>query len=383
MRTAYAEMVRSVMPPMPGRQQQETQLEEAPTDRAFKTAGIRAASNIDNRLWAEKLAWERRAAYTKWALIFLYEVGAWETARLEFQCRAMEFARRGLLESIADALGAEATNTLHSGAGPRIQYINFYTERGKPCMSLHEAQVYDFLNVCSNRAAPFPRSLLLSPNFADHLFGFHGSTSIRASDGFKGLVDILHSQRKKLVRRPPFTVKQSLHLEATVHHESRATSVRLASGYFLFLVYGRLRHSNGLQVPSLLLDTDGFVCSECLAEKTTTSVTLEERACRIPIAVPSQCMGPKPWVKVWLGLGEENVLSTIVDAQGFVPSLTISTKNEEDVYVREKKQPARSLLELGNQEKPLTWKMQSTSGIKLPEASMSLQMKLGRGQMRP
>ena len=324
MRTVYADMVKSAMPPMPVRQQQEVQLEEASTDSALKIAGIRAANNIDNRLWAEKLSWERRAAYKKWSSIILHEVGAWEIARLEVQCRAMEFARGGLLESIADALGAKATNTLHSRARPLLQYISFYKERGKPCMPLHEFQVYDFLKACNNRAASFPRSLLLSINFADHHFGLHGAASIRASGRIKGLVDILYGQRKKLVQRPPLSVKQILHLEATVHDEGRAIFDRLASGYFLFLVYGRLRYSDGLQVSSLLLDErpDGFGFLECLAEKTKTSITLEKKARHIPIAVPLQCLGPKPWVQTWLNLRQENVLPTMGDAQGFVPLLT-------------------------------------------------------------
>ena len=100
----------------------------------------------------------------------------------------------------------------------------------------------------------------MSINFADHHFGLHGATSVRASGRIKGLVDILYSQRKKLVQRPPLTVKQILRLEAIVHDENRAIFDRLASGYFLFLVYGRLRYPDGLQVSSVSLDQrdDGF-----------------------------------------------------------------------------------------------------------------------------
>lgn len=233
-------------------------------------------------------------------------------------------ARGGILESIGDALGAKATNTLHSRAGPILQYMNFYKERGKPCFPLHEFQVYDFLKACNDKAASFPRSLLLSINFADHHFGLHGASSIRASGRIKGLVDIMYSQRKKLVQRPPLTVKQILHLEGIVHDEARAIFDRLASGYFLFLVYGRLRYSDGLQVSSLVLDEreDGFGFLECLAEKTKTSISLEKKARHIPIAVPLQSLGPEPWVKVWLKLRDEKVIPLMGDTAGFVPLLT-------------------------------------------------------------
>lgn len=118
MRTVYPDMVKVAMPPMPVRQLPDAQLDVYTDDSAFKVAGLRAASSIDNRLWAEKLSWERKAAYKKWSAIILHEVGAWEIARLEVQCKTMEFARGGLLESIADSLGAKSTSTLHNRAGP-------------------------------------------------------------------------------------------------------------------------------------------------------------------------------------------------------------------------------------------------------------------------
>ena len=323
MRTVYPDMVKSAIPPMPVLDDRVVQQDDFDTDSAFKMAGLRAAGNIDNRLWAEKLSWERRAAYKKWTSIILHEVGAWEVARLEVQCKTMEFARGGLLESIADSLGAKATNTLHNRASPLLQYISFYKEKGKPCFPLHEFQVYDYLKACNNRASSFPRSLLLSINFADHHFGLHGAASVRASGRIKGLVEILYSQRKKLVQRPPLTVKQILHLEAIVHDEGRAVFDRLASGYFLFLTYGRLRYSDGLQVSSVMIDErpDGFGFLECLAEKTKTSITLEKKSRHIPIAVPLMSLGPTPWVKTWLQLREDKVLPT-GDVQGFMPLLT-------------------------------------------------------------
>eukprot|EP00435_Cladocopium_sp_Y103_P071370 s975_g37.t1 len=324
MRTVYPEMVRSAMPPMPVKDVVQQCSNETAVDSAFRIAGIRAASNIDNRLWSEKLTWERKAAYKKWTSIILHEVGAWEVARLVLQCKTMEFARGGLLESITDALGSKATTTLHNRAGPILQHISFYKERGQPCFPVHEFQVYDFLKACSNRAASFPRSFLLSLNFADHHFGCHGAASVRASGRIKGLVNILYEQRKKLVQRPPLTVKQILHLEQLVHDEGRAAFDRLASGYFLFLVYGRLRYSDGLQVSSLVLDQrpDGFGFLECLAEKTKTSVTLEKKVRHIPIAIPLTCFGDEPWVPVWLRLRREKVLPSLGESQGFVPLLT-------------------------------------------------------------
>ena len=324
MRTVFPDMVRTPLPPLPVGSEPEAKDEAVFEETAFKIAGLRAASNIDNRLWAEKLSWERKAAYKKWSAIILHEVGAWEITRLEIQCKSMEFARGGLLESISDALGSKATSTLHSRASPILHYIKFYKDRGKNCMPLHEFQVYDFLKANEHRAASFPRSFLMSVNFADHHFGLHGAQSVRASGRVKGLVDILYTQRKKLVQRPPLTVKQIRHLEHVLHDEGRAIFDRLASGYFLFLVYGRLRYSDGLQVTTMTLDQqdDGSGFLECLAEKTKTSVTLEKKSRHIPIAVPLICLGERPWVQKWLQLREEHVLTVVDESQGRVPLLT-------------------------------------------------------------
>ena len=326
LRTVFPDMIKRPMPPMPI-VQQDIQGETSFDDTAFKIAGLRVASNVDDRLWTEKLSWERKAAYKKWSAIILHEVGAWEVARLEIQCKSMEFARGGILESIADSLGAKATSTLHSRASPLLQYINFYKERGKCCMPLHEFQVYDFLKASTHRVASFPRSFLMSINFADHHFGLHGAESVRASGRIKGLVDILYTQRKKLVQRPPLTVKQIRHLEGIVLDEGRAIFDRLASGYFLFLTFGRLRYSDGLQVTSLTLDqqSDGSGFLECLAEKSKTSVTLDKKARHIPIAVPLLPLGEKPWVQTWLQLREDKVLPVAGDGQAFVPLLTTPT----------------------------------------------------------
>ena len=289
-------------------------------DSAFKVAGLRAASNMDNRLWSEKLSWERRAAYKKWSAIILHEIGAWDIARLEVQRETMEFARGGLLESISDALGAKSTNTLHSiGRGPGCSTSNSTKKGGRLACRCMNFTFTTFLKSCGGRAASFPRSFLLSVNFADHHFGFHGAGSIRTSGRIKGLVDIMYSQRRNLVQRPPLTVKQIRHLESIVVDENRAVFDHLPNGYFLFLVYGRLRYSDGLQVTSMNLDEreDGFGFLECLAEKTKTSVTLEQKVRYIPIAIPLVHLGGRPWVHTWLQLREERVMPHLRDVHHF------------------------------------------------------------------
>lgn len=78
---------------------------------SFKQVGIKALKGADDRLWKDKLSWEHKCAYKKWVGI-LNQVGAFDIARQQATCHAMEFAR-GLIESIKDSLGAKASSTLH------------------------------------------------------------------------------------------------------------------------------------------------------------------------------------------------------------------------------------------------------------------------------
>ena len=56
----------------------------------------------------------------------------------------------------------------------------------------------------------------------------------------------------------------------------------MAAGYFLFLVYGRLRYSDGQRITAMHLDVDGLTDSndgflECVAERTKTQTGLAKK----------------------------------------------------------------------------------------------------------
>lgn len=85
---------------------------------------------------------------------------------------------------------------------------------------------------------------------------------------------------------------------------------RIAAGFFLLLVYGRLRYSDGLQLVNLQVDStevDGRVSGflEAQAERTKTSVTLERKVRFLPVAIPLDSLVDPSWVRVWMALREE------------------------------------------------------------------------------
>ena len=105
----------------------------------------------------------------------------------------------------------------------------------------------------------------------------------------KGHMAIHFAKKRRLVQRPPLTVKQIQHLEICVKDESRTMYDRIASGFFLLLVFGRFRFSDGQSISSMELEVPvgsnkGYL--ECAAERCKTATTLEKRTVEVPLSQP-------------------------------------------------------------------------------------------------
>ena len=296
---------------------------------SFKQMGVKAIKSADDRLWSEKLSWERKCAYKKWVGIILRQVGAFDIARQQVTCHAMEFARGGLLESVKDSLGTKASSTLHARAGPILQYIQFCEDRGIQALPLVEPVVYDYVKSCESKAATYARSFLLALSFANFHFGLTGTTSIMGSGRIRGLVNTLYAKKRKLMQRPPLTVTQIVHLEGLVLDNNKTEFDRIACGFFLFILMGRLRFSDGQQVCQLRLDQqpDGFGFVEAVAAKTKTSVSLERKTRHLPVAVPLLPFGDRPWLPTWLELRKRAFGDLANSKDEFIPLLPSPSAN--------------------------------------------------------
>ena len=203
---------------------------------AFKDAGLVLKSKSDEKLWSEKLSWERKAAYKKWTTVILKEVGAFDIARKLFGgSKLLSSARQGLTESIMDSLGTKATSTLHARVGPLLHFINHHEGNQKFFFPMDEQGTYEYMKSCEHRAPSFLRSFLLSVSFARHHFGLHGAAEVLESRRIQGCAQIHFSAKRKLVQRPPLTKEQIMKLEEIVHNPERTSMDRLASGFFFNL----------------------------------------------------------------------------------------------------------------------------------------------------
>ena len=280
-----------------------------PSKSAFKEAKLKFASSTDNRLWSEKLSWDRKCAYKKWCSLILVNVGAWQIGRQVAISGTMHFARGGLMESVSDALSNKASSTLHTRAGPLLKLVKFWNDKGIECFPLEESMIYDYFKSWTNAALSAFRSLLISVSFAFHILGLMGGDIVLKSGRIKGVSDADFCNRRKVVQRPPLTVEQVKMLERIVKDTKKSLCDRTAAGYFLLLIFGRLRFSDGLQVSEMRLDVikvggalDGFL--ERQAERTKTSVTLERKTRHLPVVLPVIGFTEPSWIPVWLELRE-------------------------------------------------------------------------------
>ena len=275
---------------------------------AFSMAGLKLSTSTES--WKHKVQHERRAALKKWLALVKLDPLAWEIGR-----QALPLPHgRGLLESITDALASKATGTLHARAGPLLRFAAFCDENGEAPWPLREDMVYAYFKELSKKCAPTHlRSCLIAMSFAMHVLGLYGGRPVVASGRIRGVAASHYCTKKLLVQRDPLSVQQVKMLERCVVSERAAVSDRLAAGFFLVCLYGRLRYSDALHINSLRMDTvpdsdpvDGFLEATCARTKTMTSLELKTRW--LPVAAPLRSVSGCCWAGAWMQLREQHGL---------------------------------------------------------------------------
>ena len=264
----------------------------------------KALQNAQKRSWQDQVNYERKCAYRKWISIVSSNPMAFEVARQQILSGPMEFAKGGLAESISDCLGSKSSSTLHSRAGPLLRFLKFCADRDLRAFPLEECRIYDYVKSVADTAPSYPRSFMLSVSFATHVLGLLGGLEVCSSKRIDGAVKVHYEKRAKVRQRPPLTIDQVKTLERVVTSSNKSVYDRVMAGYFLMLLYGRLRFSDGQRITGMRLELVhvdskpvGFL--ECAAERTKTSISLERKVRYLPIAIPVQCLTEPAWLPIW------------------------------------------------------------------------------------
>ena len=159
------------LPPMPlVKQAEEVSTDLGIQEDTFKKMGLKAVRTSDQRLWEQKISYERKAAHKRWM------------------------------------------------------------EHDIQPFPLSEDVLYSYIKACGDSAPTYPKSLMRAIGFARHVLGLDLRGDVLESGRIRGCVDSHYSNRRKL-QRPPPSVQQVSDLEMIVKDDSRSDSDKLAAGY--------------------------------------------------------------------------------------------------------------------------------------------------------
>ena len=256
--------------------------------KKFKTKLARKAKQS----WTSKLDYDRKAAFVKWEKILL-------TALLDFQAgvqfRQVRLANRvpNIQQYFSDVFALKSKLTLHTRANPVLRYLNWCVQQGVPGIPFKEDEIYGYLTDHNNSFAPtFPKSLIGSLAFMYHVLECKSAKACIESKRLVGCAARQYMKKRKLRQKKPLLVKQVKGLEKICIGEVEANlEEKVASGFFLFMLYARARHSDAQAAGMISLDVveledgiDGFV--ETCVERSKTSYNLERKTRYLPMSAP-------------------------------------------------------------------------------------------------
>ena len=254
--------------------------------------------------WKVAKDMDRRAALAKWErLLWPYMEHFPPLLAFHKDC---ESGRVMPLEvCLEDVFAGRATATLHARAGPLARFEKYCKDRCEFPFPLTEACVYAFLDALREKcAATFPQSFLHTVNFLKFVLGLVLEADV-LGPRVKGLAKRKYLEKRALVQRPALKAVMVLALEHIVLGMGNYTPAdRVAAGFFLFLIFGRARHSDGQAAGMLEFEHQGEGSSfegyiEARVQRSKTSYTLKRKTRFLPIVAVMRGLADEPWGLAW------------------------------------------------------------------------------------
>ena len=201
--------------------------------------------------------YDRRAAFVKWQKILI-------TSLLDFQVgaqfRQMRLANRSpnFSQYFSDVFALKSTLTLHTRANPILRYLTWAKGRGYQGILFRESEVYEFLSDSAQPFAPtFSKSFVGSVAFMHYILDCRSAKPCIDSRRITGCASRQYLLKRKLKQKKPLSVKQVIGLEKISIGDAEASiEERVASGFFLYMIYARARHSDAQSSGLIQLEVD-------------------------------------------------------------------------------------------------------------------------------
>ena len=263
--------------------------------------------------WESKLDAHREAAVVKWHKIIMIDPMSFEVGRSFFTSMKRGLNSGRLLDDLQNVLSAKSSATLHNRSGPMLRYIAFCNQNKTEAFPLFEEQVYNYIQCVEQSASPtYLRSLLSSIGFCYHVLGLSSGKAVVESSRTRGLAVKCFLHKRKTQDRLPLTVSEVMALEDIVlGHTDKSVVDRRVAGCFLFMIFGRARYSDMMNVSKLQFDYvedngsfKGYVETEVARSK--TSLSLDRKVRLLPMTATIQGLLPEPWGIAWQKVVEES-----------------------------------------------------------------------------
>ncbi len=281
--------------------------------------------------WNDKLDFDRKAAFVKWQNIL-------ETCVIDFQAgvqiKAAKFVKREFAwrTYFDDVFSMKSTLTLHHRANPILRYLCWCRSKGHVGIPFCEELVYEFMTVYAPESAPtFGKSFVGSLAFLHYVLGSKSSLGCVESRRVSGSASRQYLNKRVLKQKEPLRVEHVKMLESVCLGEHR-TGVhdRILSGFCLFMIYARTRHSDAQASGNFALDVtesegsiNGYI--EAKARRSKTSHSLERKTRFLPMVAPIQGLCDGALALAWVKCMDDRGLER-GDGKPLLPQLLESGK---------------------------------------------------------
>ena len=239
-------------------------------------------------------------------------------------------------EMLRDVFASRSTRTLSTRACAILLYLKWvarHAPTGIKPFPYRESLTYQYLRWMSGAGAAATRgaSFLKAVNFTVHVLGFHMEEGMMQSPRVVGCSHRLFLTKRPLCQKDALTVSMVAVLELA-SSVGKLARVRALAGYCCFLLYGRLRVSDGGRVKDLVDTTtigadgleSGFLEGRALATKTGT--TKEKKTTFSPVVISVESLTGTSWWRNLLAaraeLGMAPFPSVLAEDCEFLPLLS-------------------------------------------------------------
>ena len=270
------------------------------TERAFEVI----AKKFCDVAWPNLLDAKRDRAMKRWQLILSSAPEAFGAAARIVKATDGTLDESDVARNITDIFANKSSSTLMKRAGALMMFLAWRRQENRSGVDFPvcESEAYEYISSMRGQTSAYTRagSFISALRFAHFILQLNLVDDVLVSTRITGFVFKRNLDKPKVVQADPMTAQQVRGLENFMLGPGSDFD-KAACGFFLFLVFARLRFTDGQHITSMSLDLDeegiGFIEAGC--DWTKTGNTARKRNLILPVAAPANGITKSSWAVVW------------------------------------------------------------------------------------